>query len=58
MDNQNKLPWEMPTPPEHVARIIEKSDRGLKLSESEHQQVEAWEDSQGGFAGIPIKPEH
>lgn len=53
MDNDNnKQPWEMPTPPPEIQRIIDKVDSYQDLSSKEAQALDEWEDEQGGFGGI------
>ena len=49
---RKKAPWEMPTPPPVIAKIIDKVDAKIKLEEWEHQALADWEDEQGGFAGF------
>ena len=54
--DKKKEPWEMPTPPADVQRIIDKFDKRIPLEKWEHDKVAEWEDSVGGFGGIPTKP--
>lgn len=56
--SKEKQPWEMPTPPPDIQAIINKLDNSIKLTQSEHTKLGDWEDSQGGFGGIPTKAEH
>ena len=51
--DKKKQPWEMPTPPADVQRIIDKLDKRIPLENWEHDKVAEWEDTVGGFGGIP-----
>ena len=51
MDNEKK-PWEMPTPPENIQRIIDKVDNYQDLTDNESKALDDWEDKQGGFGGF------
>lgn len=55
---EKKEPWDMPTPPADIQKIVDKLDNNQDLTEAEGHALDQWEDSQGGFGGISELSQH